>query len=70
MNWCEVPLFSKSTIFEQYNKRSGKGLFEVEPKLLKYSHLFLRRKNFKVKKSDTINSRPFKTGNLGENSQL
>ena len=29
MNCCEVPLFSKSTIFEQSNKRSGKCFFEV-----------------------------------------
>ena len=63
MNWCEVPLFSKSTIFEQYNKRSGKGLFEV-------NDFCLNIPSIRIKEEDEINSRPIKIGNLGENSQL
>ena len=65
MNWCEVPLFSKSTIFEQYNKRSGKCFFEVKRKLLKYSICFYDKNNLKSQ-TDAINSRPLKIGNLGE----
>ena len=50
MNWCEVPLFSKSTIFEQYNKRSGKGLFEV-------NDFYLNIPSIRIKEEDEINSR-------------
>ena len=70
MNWCEVPLFSKSTIFEQCNKRSGKCFFEVKRKLLKYSICLHDEKNLKIKRTDTIKSRPLKIGKLGESSQL
>ena len=63
MNWCEVLLFSKSTIFEQCNKRSGKGLFEV-------NDFCLNIPSIRIKEEDEINSRPLKIGNLGENSQL
>ena len=70
MNWCEVSLFSKSTIFEQYNKRSGKSFYEVKRKLLKYSICLYDEKNLKIKRTDTINSGQLKRGTLGENSQL
>ena len=39
-------------------------------KLLKYSICFYDGKNLKIKKKDTVNSRPLKIGNLGANSQL
>ena len=70
VNWCEVPLFSKSTTFGQCNKRSGKCSFEVKRKLLKYSICLHDEKNLKIKRTDTIKSRPLKIGKLGENSQL
>ena len=70
MTCYEVPLFSKSTIFEQYNKGSGKGLFQVKRKLLKYSICFFYERNFKIKRTDAINSRLLKIGNFDENSQL
>ena len=31
---------------------------------------FYDKKNYKIKRTDTINSRPLKIGNLGEKSQL
>ena len=49
MNWCEFPLLSKSTIFEQYNERSGKCFLEIKRKLLKYSICFYDEKNLKLK---------------------
>ena len=64
MNWCEVPLFSESTIFEQYNKRSGKCFFEVKRKLLKYSICFYDERNSKTKRTDAINLWPLKIGNF------
>ena len=60
VNWCEVPLFSKSTIFEQCNKRSGKCFFEVKRKLLKYSICLHDEKNLKIKRKDKIKSRAIK----------
>ena len=49
MNWCEVPLFSKSTIFEQYNKTSGKGHFEVDDFYLNIPSVSATKRILKLK---------------------
>ena len=57
-NWCEVLLLHKSQYLNMDTKRAEKGLFEVKRKLLKYSICFYDGKNFEIKKTDAINSRP------------
>ena len=61
-NWCEVLLLHKSQYLNKDTKERKKSLFEVKRKLLKYSICFYDGKNFKIKKTDAINSRPLKIG--------
>ena len=61
-NWCEVLLLHKSQYLNKDTKERKKGLFEVRRKLPKYSIGFYDGKNFKIKKTDAINSRPLKIG--------
>ena len=61
-NWCEVLLLHKSQYLNKDTKERKKYLFEVKRKLLKYSICFYDGKNFKIKKTDAINSRPLKIG--------
>ena len=68
-NWCEVLLLHKSQHLNKDTKER-KSLFEVKRKLPRYSICFYDGKNFKIKMTDAINSRPLKIGNLGVNSQL
>ena len=49
MNWCEVPLSSKSTIFAQYNKRSEKCFSEVNENFLNISSVSTTKRISKLK---------------------
>ena len=69
-NWSKVLLLPKSKYLNQDTKGQKKSLFEVKRKLLKYSICFYDERNFKIKKTGTINSRPLKIENLAANSQL
>ena len=58
-NWCEVLLLHKSQYLNKDTKERKKVSLKLT-KLLKYSICFYDRKNFKIKKTDVINSRPLK----------
>ena len=61
--------FYRSLNLQYLTKETKEAEKEVKRFPLKYSHLFLRREYFKIKRADTIDSRLLTIGNLGENSQ-